>query len=319
MNKRNTFLPLILTLATLLPSCIMRQQLATLRREVPCFGAHIRTPQPQPEDATPWVTVWIHGTRFISKHVLKKIQYCEDGMHHASSLDPYYRLHEITRTLSNCAPYTFPFEHFYLFGWSGALSHQERLHHAKILYAQLNELIAGYRALHGVTPRIRLVTHSHGGNVALNLALVKKPHLALKKIDQLVLLACPVQDRTAHLPYDSLFKKVYNFYSTKDLIQILDPQRVHTNQEKTQTFFSRRRFAKNGYDIAQIQVRINGHGIGHLSFTQDYFLKRLPRLLEEVDAWQPTISQPDNHDKHCVMNLRTRKTRGRRSRKTKHA
>lgn len=60
-------------------------------------------------------------------------------------------------------------EHYYTFGWTGLLSQTSRRFEAIRLY---NALVEEKRRLSslGFYPKIRLITHSHGGNLALNLA-----------------------------------------------------------------------------------------------------------------------------------------------------
>jgi hypothetical protein len=60
---------------------------------------------------------------------------------------------------------------YFLFGWSGLLSQRERRSEAICLYNELAALAAEVEA-QGKTPVINLYCHSHGCNVALNLALV---------------------------------------------------------------------------------------------------------------------------------------------------
>lgn len=114
--------------------------------------------------------------------------------------------------------------YFYTFGWSGLLSPSKRYREAKKLYIALSQEIKLFKQ-QGITPRIRLIGYSHGGNICLNLGAVKK-HENLKKenisIDQLVLLGVPVQYDTDYLVSSPLFKKVYHFYSHADRIQRLD-------------------------------------------------------------------------------------------------
>lgn len=60
-------------------------------------------------------------------------------------------------------------QHFYVFGWSGLVSQQRRRKESLRFY---NMLVDEYTKLtdQGITPKIRIVTHSHGGNTTLNLA-----------------------------------------------------------------------------------------------------------------------------------------------------
>lgn len=60
---------------------------------------------------------------------------------------------------------------FYTFGWSGLISISSRRFEAIRLYNQLSEELDRYHKM-GVQPKIRIITHSHGGNLCLNLAAV---------------------------------------------------------------------------------------------------------------------------------------------------
>lgn len=59
---------------------------------------------------------------------------------------------------------------FYTFGWSGLLSQNRRRLEAVRFYNSLSEELENYKP--GSVPEIRILTHSHGGNLALNLAAV---------------------------------------------------------------------------------------------------------------------------------------------------
>ncbi len=60
---------------------------------------------------------------------------------------------------------------FYTFGWTGLMSQNSRRYEAIRLY---NALLNEYLRLksEGKNPKIRLITHSHGGNLSLNLAAI---------------------------------------------------------------------------------------------------------------------------------------------------
>ncbi len=61
---------------------------------------------------------------------------------------------------------------FYTFGWSGLMSQNQRRKEAIRFYNALNDEISKYSQM-GINPKIRIIAHSHGGNLALNLAAVK--------------------------------------------------------------------------------------------------------------------------------------------------
>lgn len=62
---------------------------------------------------------------------------------------------------------------YYLFGWSGLLSQRRRRKEAVRLYNALVEERDRLRA-QGFNPKIRILAHSHGGSVALNLGGIKE-------------------------------------------------------------------------------------------------------------------------------------------------
>ena len=133
-----------------------------------------------------------------------------------------------------------------------------------------------------------MITHSHGGNVALHLAELNNNKSNLK-IDELILLACPVQKRTCHLIADNMFTKAYSFYSNIDMIQVLDPQglqKLWSRKEKRKPgtpLFSKRKFEKHK-NLRQVKVMLNGKSIRHIDFILEKFLKQLPKMLNDLRA-----------------------------------
>ena len=130
---------------------------------------------------------------------------------------------QAAQTLSEHNQHRFPLEHFYAFGWSGQLCRHKRKEASEELQEAINAIVETYTAQRGTPPHITLITHSHGGNVALNLA--KSPQSF--EIEILILLACPVQEETAPLVTSDLFKKIYSLHSHSDASQVLDPQGLH--------------------------------------------------------------------------------------------
>ena len=57
---------------------------------------------------------------------------------------------------------------FYTFGWTGLVSKSSRRFEAVRLYNQLSDELDRYHK-NGIRPKIRLISHSHGGNLCLNL------------------------------------------------------------------------------------------------------------------------------------------------------
>ena len=112
---------------------------------------------------------------------------------------------------------------YYTFGWSGILSKTERYHAAIHLYQQLKEIYQ-YWQDHGYNPHFSLLGYSHGGTVAQYLPLfhANDHQPSFDTIDELILLATPIQRATDCYTTWSLFKTVYNIYSRTDYFQRLD-------------------------------------------------------------------------------------------------
>lgn len=60
---------------------------------------------------------------------------------------------------------------YYTFGWTGLISQNSRRFEAIRLYNQLSDELDRYHKK-GIFPKVRIITHSHGGNLCLNLASV---------------------------------------------------------------------------------------------------------------------------------------------------
>ena len=116
------------------------------------------------------------------------------GLRKPEAFDHANQLWEIAQWLIHADPQMFNPDNFYIFSWSGRLDFNVRLNAAYDLYKELAPIISQYIKHYGIQPKIRLLAHSHGGNVALNLARVA--NTSNLTIDELVLLACPVQCQT---------------------------------------------------------------------------------------------------------------------------
>lgn len=147
---------------------------------------------------------------------------------------------------------------YYTFGWDGALSLARRLEEARKFYGALEKEVVNLRS-QNLEPFIHIVGYSHGGNVALNLARVKDEQENTDTsfaIEQLVLLATPIQRETDYLVAETdFFKKVYLFYSTEDNVQTSDM--FSTRKE----LFSRHRFTnhprlKLPSTLTQVRLRL---------------------------------------------------------------
>ncbi len=111
--------------------------------------------------------------------------------------------------------------YFYTFGWSGLMSQHRRRLEAVRLYNGLCEELEKFKQK-GITPKIRILAHSHGGNLCLNIAAINH---AMKGTDPLTLSHEGYRKETT----DSLQKMV-------DLIKKL-PEKPKTTEVKGQRYY----------------------------------------------------------------------------------
>ena len=238
-------------------------------------------------DAGQTITVIVHGTKPPERvahvfNVVHKFFYTPQGLHTATLVDNSYRFGKIVRMLNESDPREFPLENVYLFGWSGALSPQERREAAERLYDGLREVLRGYPA----TTKVRVITHSHGGNVVLNLPLVQKDKPFRIIVDELVLLACPVQQQTAENLKNPMFREIIACYSKNDILQIIDLQGMHKeneSQRKHGSLFSKRRFKKQD-NLVQARIKSRGWDLAHIEFLLPHFIKKLPKTVNAIKS-----------------------------------
>jgi len=239
----------------------------------------------------PPITVWIHGTRFFPRRALQEAFHGKTGLKHAEAFPRDHYLRAVAETLDAYAPSQFPFDTFYFFGWSGKLNANIREQSAHQLYAELKRISAEYQESYQAIPLIQLITHSHGGNVALNLARIEDTNPLC--IDRLIMLACPVQTKTMDLIGSPMFEKAYVLYSSLDLVQVIAPQlrKKHYSSKHAIKFppFSHRRFPSHPH-VTQVKVKVNGRALFHNEFNKPHFVRLLPSILDDIDNWQSPIA-----------------------------
>lgn len=250
--------------------------------------------------ALPPVTIFVHGTYpgFVPRPIVMSAFHCGDGFHRAVDIKNASITWNCIKAFSKADPRRFPLETCYAYCWPGNLDFKVREKAAEKLYVHIQNLLTDYEKKYGARPpMLRIIGHSHGCNVALNLARVQKDRSFV--IDQLILLAGPVQEATMHLAKDPMFKCVYSFYSTADNIQILDPQgnyKETRHLEKEQgahvPLFSQRRFP-GAPNMRQVKIKLYGRAPMHVEFIRPHFIRHLPRMLDEMDSWQTLITEPD--------------------------
>ena len=249
----------------------------------------------------PQITILIHGTRpfavlpesidRISPHVVSNFFYGPIGFIKANEHRGNEYFIRVVKALSESDPNRFPIESFYLFGWSGRLTPKDRRKAASDLYKELKNNFSESP----LRPTLRIITHSHGGNVALHLSEIasEDPNFV---IDELILLACPVQSRTIHLTKSPIFKKIFSIYSKADIFQIIDPQGLYSLKEELRSalesksllkairhltskqIFSSRRFPRQN-NLSQVRLVLNNHDPYHLEFLFLRFMRALPKIL----------------------------------------
>lgn len=245
------------------------------------------------------VTIFIHGTLppspFLKIPLLKNFFWCPKGLHRLLDRTENFHLASLAKLLCEQDPELFDKDFFYLFGWSGYLRVTERRKAATELVMQISRLVKKY-ASEGITVSLRIITHSHGGNVALHMAEVSTNHSFT--VDELILLACPVQQETAMYTQHPLFISLYSVHSHLDVIQRLDPQGVHNFLKSVHTkgleftvahlrqvgpLFSTRHFDPNPR-LTQIQVKYPSRELFHIEFILPDYIKSLPAFMRHIQA-----------------------------------
>ncbi len=288
-------------------ACIHRKQIdrQKLHIDIPAAENIILS-----QSGPPAVTIWIHGTLIFYKPDYHKIFNDQSVLIPIKELPSDHHFRILAQTIANHNSHQFPLEEFYIFGWSGKLQDQERKQAAHILHQEINALVERYKATYGCIPTIRIIAHSHGGNVALNMAEIKADYLPFC-IQSLILLACPVQDKTMHLICCPMFQRVYSLYSSFDMIQVLAPQfqRIRTKngrrKKKYGIFpFSSRLFPTYSH-LTQAKIKINDFPISHTRFSTKEFATLLPSILQKLDSWHNESLSSNKIAKHkllCVYN-----------------
>ncbi len=290
-----------LCLSLLMPACFQRKVV----KKVTIPQRVYPEPKPPTQKAPP-ITIWIHGTRFIRRPLFHSFFKSVPSLRLAKELAPDYYLRSIAKTLHKTAPNKFPLETFYLFGWSGKLNAMVREKTAKFLYKELERVAKEYKAKYQTDPIIRIITHSHGGTVALNLVKVKKDNDPTFAISELILLACPVQNSTQSYIENKLFHHTYSLYSSLDMVQILAPQ-VYYNVCRTKKGhlrsrlhwppFSERKFREHP-KVSQVKIKINGRALFHNEFTGRQFVSILPHILYVMNNW--CVHPTDKTNMLCI-------------------
>lgn len=124
----------------------------------------------------------------------------------------------ITQAVSNSTDK----RHYYTFGWLGLMSESSREQAAEQLYDALHTIKKEYTN-RSDTVTFTLCSHSHGGQIVLHLAQIRKERGDTDfMIDQAILSATPMYYKNARHAASGMFKVIMNIHSEGDTIQVGD-------------------------------------------------------------------------------------------------
>lgn len=237
------------------------------------------------------ITIFVHGSRSPARFYLSQYRKSKYGLHAACEYDDNSLYCEIADSLTNNNNPKYNKEHFYVFGWSGAINFSVRRKMAKKLYRKTVKLINFYKKKYGCYPKVQIVTFSHGGNITLQLADFL-PFFDTQKINlDLILIGCPVQATTEHMIGCPHFSTVSVISSYGDVIQRMDPHNWYAPKRDKKTHaFSRRFFDVSHLDeklqekIVQYAVTVNRKKPGHIDLSKS-FMSHIPYVLEQRGRW----------------------------------
>ncbi|MCK4264738.1 hypothetical protein KAW80_00050 [Candidatus Babeliales bacterium] len=223
-------------------------------------GVFFTKKKPQTET----VVVWIHGTLPLDIPREKKLFNLKYFPFQAISKKGLHKVNETSKTIPSLFSNMYKLTceklsiknnlSFYTFGWNGKLNDKSRIESAFKLYEELNNEITKIKKTKNCKIEIIILAHSHGSNVALNLARAENGLKNNLLIDKLVLFGGPVQSETKNFINSKIFKHIYNIYSKGDIIQVADIFSTHD-------FFSKRSFKQNNENLAsnitEIEVVVN--------------------------------------------------------------
>lgn len=249
------------------------------------FAEKIYTPGIYSKKNSVNVTIWVHGThpinRLLSCRVspMRKQMYVPHGISLAKDLPDRYFFNSIAVQCDKHDSEHYPLDHFYLFGWkSEKMTPKQRKKSGQQLYKEINDLLKKYRKSYEHV-NVCLIGFSHGGNVILH--MMNCLPFTLSHIEtKVVLLGTPIQESTRLYVNNPNVSKVYSFYSESDWIQRIDVQKFHCDAPRHVPFWSKRKFADTDR-VIQVQLKVNGKGIGHLKYRN--IMTFIPDLIEQTN------------------------------------
>jgi len=265
-------------------------------------------------DSPPPITIWIHGTVFFTKPPNYELYHKHPSLVLATTLPENNRFRRIAHTIVEEDSAHFSLNEFYIFCWSGHFSIRERKAAAEKLYNDLLALINDYEKKYHCYPTIRIIAHSHGGNLALHMAKIKTI-ISPITIKSLILLACPVQEKTMHLIDTPMFQKIYSLYSSLDIVQVLAPQlrrpehiKHKGNRHYKIPAFSSRLFPQHPH-VIQAKIKVDHFPITHTRFSTTEFAEMLPKILQKLDVWDESNHKARVRHKYKLLCIYKKKYR----------
>lgn len=246
---------------------------------------NIDATRPALHDDRQFITIWIHGISLFSPNK------GDIGLMHFDQLTKNRGLRNLGQMLSEYAPDKFPAEHTYAYSWAGSFNYHACEEAACKLYWSLKDLVGQYKNTYGHKPKIRLITFSYGGNIALNMAKVKDAQKL--DIEELLMLGYPVVKGISKLTHDPMFKRIFNLYAILDIVQLIDPQGFICPFASCPMFTTR--CLKGNGNLIQAKTRINGHSFGHFGFIGRQFISALAHVLDGLNE----IADSKQHAQHC--------------------
>lgn len=193
----------------------------------------MHTPPPPPQPMP--ITIYVHGTQMHAlfddvdlRTFLPPVSQTSAGLKSVKELPQTHLIRSMLEHLAQSDQKQFPFDGIYTFGWSGSIRVKERENAGYELFQLISSLSKEYASLHGTSPEITLIAHSHGSNVALHMAQYADD--APFSLTRTILLACPVQQRTATYAKNRIFERIYSIHSHDDHIQTMDQGSLQTLQ-----------------------------------------------------------------------------------------
>lgn len=255
--------------------------------------------KPPLKDKDPFITVWIHGVSLICPNK------SDIGLRYFSQLSENASLKDVGCMLHRYAPEKFPLDHIYAYSWCGSFNYNECTEAGCELYWSLKDLVEQYQETYGFKPKIRIITFSYGGNIALSLARVKDEEKF--DVEELFLLGYPVMKGVSKFASDPMFKRVFNLYAVLDLIQVIDPQGFVAQCPSAPLFTSR--CLKSSRNIVQAKTRLNGRSFGHFGFIDTDFLSAIANVfdgLNEIFDDQQQAQQRCDKQTFYLLNIYTK-------------